>query len=163
MAITPAHSQTEHHTYIIAYPDHEPRTEDPHYVDFEAYRKRTKDTAVCTFGQRINDFSDCDGGLQLHHSHIEFAMQNAINLVHLEAVYPGISDPTMVGAWVESAANLIWLCRKHHISIPGGIHSLSSSDYEGSTFMQAIFSAAPQTAVDVNDNTAVVEDAPQTV
>ena len=157
---TAAHSQRVQHSYIIAYPKHDPRDSDPHYVDFQAFRRRTQATAKCTFGERINDFADCGGGLQLHHSHIEFAMQNAVNLKHLEAVYPGISDPNTVGAWVETAANLIWLCEKHHISAPGGIHDLSASDYEGSSFVMAIFTADPKgqnTPVDNADNVAVVE------
>jgi hypothetical protein len=136
---TPAHQAKETHTYIVAYPAHPPRRSDPHYVDFEAYRKRTKATAKCVHGQRINDFSDCDGNLELHHAHIEFALQNGVALAHLEAAYPGISDATNVGAWIESADNLEWRCRRHHRDAGHGVHSLTASDYEGSRFVTDVF------------------------
>jgi hypothetical protein len=136
-----AHSETVSHTYIIAYPPHPARKDDPHYVDFEAYRKRTEATAVCSWGAEVGDFSECGGGLQLHHSHVEFAFQNGIDFSHLEFAYPGISDPTTVGAWVEGAQNLIWLCEKHHIGAGSGIHELDAADYDASHFVKSIFSA----------------------
>jgi hypothetical protein len=145
-AVTPAHKQHITHSYTISYPAHEPRQGDPNYVDFEAYRKRTVATAKCAFGVEIDDFEDCVGGLELHHAHIEFAMQNGIDLTHLEAVYPGVSDPYHIGAWVESGANLTWLCEKHHRSAPAGVHSLSASDYEASRFTSGVFVSEVKTA-----------------
>jgi hypothetical protein len=75
--------------------------------------------------------------LELHHSHIEFALLNSVELKWLEAVYPGVSDPESVGAWVESAANLMWLCLFHHRGI-GGVHRLDASNYEAEKFVRGL-------------------------
>jgi hypothetical protein len=141
MPTTPAHDQTITHRYLAHYPEHEPRDRDPHYVDFQAFRRRTQKTAQCHYGLPLNDFTDCHGGLELHHSHIEFAIMNGVDLKHLEHVYPGVSNRDQVGAWVESADNLVWLCERHHRDVGAGVHDLSASDYEGSRFTDAIFGA----------------------
>lgn len=119
------------------YPEHPARESDPHYVDFEAYRRRTKKTAKCAIGAHRDDFSECKGGLELHHAHVEFSLQNGIDLKWLERDYPGISDPKNVGAWVESADNLVWLCEFHHRG-HGGIHVASASDYEAERYVRGL-------------------------
>jgi hypothetical protein len=143
---TPAHDQTFTHSYVVHYPAHEPREDDPNYVDFAAYRKGHVADAKCAFGVARDDFSDCDPGpdswphgLELHHAHIEFAMQNAVDLTLLEHVYPGVSDPTKVGAWVESGENLMFLCVFHHRG-HGGVHVSTSSDYEAQRFIHNLIS-----------------------
>lgn len=133
--MTDAHDQNVTHRYTIHYPPHPPRKSDPHYKDFEAYRRRTKATAKCAIGEHRNDFSECHGGLELHHSHVEFSLQNGVDLKWLEVDYPGISDPDSIGAWVESAANLTWLCEFHHRG-HGGVHVASSSDFEGEKYVR---------------------------
>ena len=133
--MTDQHDQVITNNYIVHYPDHEPREGDPHYADFNAYRRKTKDTAKCVIGAHREDFTECDGGLELHHAHIEFSLQNGVNLEWLEKDYPGVSDPDKVGAWVESADNLIWLCEKHHRGV-GGIHHASASDYEAEKYVK---------------------------
>ncbi|UXA09694.1 hypothetical protein KXD96_28105 (plasmid) [Mycobacterium sp. SMC-2] len=136
---------TEHHSrpvtnhYTVHYPAHEPRETDPHYKDFEAYRRRTHKTAKCVIGEHRGDYSDCRGPLELHHAHVEFALQNGIDLVWLEQDYPGISDPDKVGAWVESAANLMWLCLFHHRG-HGGVHVASAADFEASRYVRELIS-----------------------
>lgn len=121
------------------YPEHPAREGDPHYVDFEAYRKRTKATAKCAIGLHRNDFSECAGGLELHHAHVEFSLQNGVDLQWLETDYPGISDPEHVGAWVESASNLMWLCEFHHRG-HGGVHVASASDFEAEKYVRGLIS-----------------------
>ena len=132
-----AHEQKSTHSYVVAYPEHEPREDDPHYVDFHAYRNRTKATAKCAIGERRGDFSECDldSPLELHHAHIEFALQNGVDLKWLEADYPGVSDPKDVGAWVESANNLEWLCLRHHRALDG-VHKLTASDFEAIKYVR---------------------------
>jgi hypothetical protein len=129
-----AHDQTITRHYVVHYPAHDPRSGDPHYTDFEAFRRRTHATARCAFAN-----TDCDTThpLELHHAHIEFALANAIDLSVLESVYPGVSDPTQVGAWVESAANLEWLCRFHHRG-HGGAHVATASDFEAEKFVRGL-------------------------
>lgn len=132
-----AHDQMIVHRYTVHYPAHPARKDDPHYVDFEHYRRQTKAAAVCAMGAHRGDFTDCHGGLELHHAHVEFAVQNAIDLKWLERDYPGISDRTAVGAWVESPANLVWLCESCHRG-PGGVHVASASDYEAEKYVREL-------------------------
>jgi hypothetical protein len=137
----PAHDQTFTHRYVVHYPDHSPRESDPHYKDFNEYHHKTRATAKCYFADQIGDDSGCDheNPLELHHAHIEFALQNAVDLTLLEKAYPGVSNPEELGAWVESAANLIWLCRFHHRGA-GGVHNASASDYEAEKFIKNLIS-----------------------
>lgn len=136
---TPAHNQQETHRYVVRYPEHEPREHDPHYRDFEAYRRAHVATAKCAVGEHRDDFSECDGEhpLELHHAHIEFALQNGVDLAWLERDYPGVSDPDAVGAWVESGANLEFLCRTHHRGA-GGVHNASASDFEAERYVKGL-------------------------
>jgi hypothetical protein len=135
--MTDAHDQAITHRYTVHYPAHPAREDDPHYVDFEHYRRQTKATAVCAMGEHRGDFSDCHGQLELHHAHIEFSLQNGIDFKWLERDYPGISDPAQVGAWVESAANLVWLCESCHRG-PGGVHVAAASDYEAEKYVRGL-------------------------
>lgn len=135
-----AHDQATTRHYTMHYPEHPARVDDPHYRDFNAYHRRTHATAVCQFAaDREGDTSECHGVLELHHAHVEFSLQNGVDLALLEADYPGISNPDEVGAWVESPANLIWLCAWHHRG-HGGIHVAAYSDYEASKYVRNLIS-----------------------
>jgi len=127
------------HHYSIHYPAHPERTSDPHYKDFNAFRRRTHATAVCAIGAHRNDFSECslDKPLELHHAHIEFSLQNGVDLKWLEVDYPGVSDPDKVGAWVESANNLEWLCLFHHRG-HGGVHTAAYADVEAEKYVRGL-------------------------
>ena len=135
----PAHQQKVTHSYWVSYPAHPARKDDPHYRDFEEYRYRTHATAKCAIGEHRGDFTECslDKPLELHHAHVEFSLQNGVDLAWLEKDYPGISDPSQVGAWIESAANLLWLCESHHRG-PGGVHVASASDYEAERYVRGL-------------------------
>ena len=142
--MTAAHDQSETHRYVAHYPEHGTREGDPHYRDFNHFHERTKhDPKVyqCAVGKRRGDFSDCtlDLPLELHHDHIEWAVQNGVDLAMLERQYPGVSNPDAVGAWVESAANLEWLCQFHHRG-HGGAHVASASDFEAQHFLKGYLS-----------------------
>ncbi len=151
-AAEPAHDQAVTNRYVIHYPAHPARTSDPHYRDFDAYRRRTQAQAVCAVGAEVGDFSECADaqgapipsqpngghGLELHHAHIEFALENGVDLALLEHVYPGVSNPDAVGAWVESAANLQWLCARHHREQSAGVHHLSAADFEAAKFVRGL-------------------------
>ncbi len=133
----PAHQQPTTHHYLMHFPEHPARTSDPHYKDFEAYRRKTHATAVCAFAADTGDTSECQGVLELHHTHIEFSLQNGVDLARLERHYPGVSDPDQVGAWVESADNLTWLCAWHHRGA-GGVHTAAAADYEAQKFVRGL-------------------------
>lgn len=139
-----AHDQAETHRYVVHFPEHEPRDKDPHKGDFDEYkrRRRESDTYYCDFAMqhRGGDTSECDLSkpLECHHQHIEFALQNGVDLTLLEKDYPGVSTEG-IGAWVDSAANLELLCVFHHRG-HGGKHVLSVSDFEGEIYVRRLIS-----------------------
>jgi hypothetical protein len=144
---TPAHDQKVTHGYLVHYREHEAREHDPHYVDFEHFKRQTRATAKCQFGvDRGGDFSECSPtpdnwprGLEVHHAVIEFALQNGVDLALLERDYPGISNPDEIGAWVESGPNLMWLCTWHHRG-HGGVHCATASDYGAEHYVRGLIS-----------------------
>jgi hypothetical protein len=139
-----AHDQKMSHSYTVHYPAHPPREEDPHYKDFNHYHRTTKNDPEiyqCAMGKARGDFSECslDKPLELHHSHVEFALQNEVDYKWLEKDYPGISNPDELGAWVESAQNLEWLCEYHHRG-SGGVHVISAADFEAEKYVRGLTS-----------------------
>jgi hypothetical protein len=151
----PAHDQGESHHYAMHFPPHPARENDPHYADFNHYHRKTRAAARCFIGDRIG-FGDCldaqgracpppaDGeqpGLELHHAHVEFSLQNGISLEALERDYPGISDPSQVGSWVESEANFRWLCAFHHRGAAGA-HTAAHADWEASQYVLGLIGPA---------------------
>src|SRR5258707_8535783 len=144
--------------YRVTSPPHPARTSDPHYADFSAYHKAHGATARCYIGERIG-FGDCmdaqlrpcptppgggtpeltppQPGLELHHSIVEFSLQQGVDLAALEHDYPGISDPAQVGAWIETDANFRWLCAWHHRGAAGA-HTASHSDWSASQNVQGL-------------------------
>lgn len=143
-----AHIQAHTSHYEVHYPEHGSRPGDPHYKDFDHFHRTTKNDPEiyqCAVGKRRGDFSDCtlvdaEGKhipLELHHTHIEWALQNGVDLGLLENQYPGISNADELGAWTESAANLEWLCQFHHRG-HGGAHVASASDFEGQHFVKGL-------------------------
>ena len=139
-----AHVAKQSHAYYLHFPPHPPREGDPHYRDFHHYHEATKkDPSIyrCAHGVRTGDFTECtlDAPLELHHAHIEFSLQQGVDLALLERDYPGVSNPDEVGAWIESAENLEWLCVWHHRGA-NGKHTASVSDYEASCYVRGLIS-----------------------
>jgi hypothetical protein len=133
-AVVDAHGQAVTNHYTVAYPAHEAREDDPHYRDFDHFRRAHIASAVCALGAQIG-FDQCGGGLELHHAHVEFALMNSVDLAVLERAYPGVSNPDELGAWVESGENLVFYCEKHHRG-HGGVHHASASDFEAERFIR---------------------------
>lgn len=149
-AAVAAHVQQVTHRYWVHYPAHPARTSDPNYVDFEHIHAAWKADPTkwrCSIGAHRGDFSECDltHPLELHHSHIEFALQNGVDLQWLEVDYPGISNPDQVGAWVESAQNLEVLCVFHHRGA-GGAHTAAHADFVAEEYVRGLISAQPPAA-----------------
>ena len=151
-----AHQAAQTHHYLIHFPAHPARASDPHYADFNAYHAAHRATARCWIGERIG-YGDCmdaqlrpcpapaggwQGGLELHHSIVEFSLQQGVDLAALEHDYPGISDPSQVGAWIESDQNFRWLCAWHHRGAAGA-HTASHSDWSASAYVQGLIAKAP--------------------
>lgn len=147
-----AHDAPQTHHYLMHFPEHPARKDDPHYVDFDHYHKTHRGNARCYIGEHIG-YDDCrdaqfnpavppaDGGeqpgLELHHAYVEFSLQNGISLAALEKDFPGISDTTCVGAWVESDINFRWLCAWHHRGAAGA-HTASHSDWTASIYVPTL-------------------------
>lgn len=157
--LVPAHEQVFTHRYMVKYPAHDPRADDPHKHDFLEWKRRRKaaGTYHCDFAieHRKGDFAECYPWpgmtppapaslplkpLEAHHRVVELAMMNEIDFVLLEADYPGISAQT-VGAWIDSDANLTLLCVNHHRG-PGGVHSASYSDFGSEYYVRDLISKA---------------------
>jgi hypothetical protein len=134
-----AHTTAQGHKYVMHFPAHPARKDDPHYADFNAYHRKHKATATCYVGDRVGKDQCSDGPLELHHAHIEFSLQNGVDLEALEVDYPGISNPEEVGSWIESEANFRWLCAFHHRG-HAGAHTVSHADWEAGQYMRDLFS-----------------------
>ena len=148
--IVPAHIQVVTRHYVINYPEHGPREEDPAYADFHAYKAMRKKagTVYCDFAMehRRGDFSECDmaSPMECHHRIIEFAMMNDVDMTLLEPDYPGVSDMG-IGKWVESAANLELLCVIHHRT-DSGVHKIAYADFGAGFYIRNLFRKAETTA-----------------
>lgn len=135
---TQAHDQQETKHYLMHFPEHAPRVGDPHYVDFNHYRQTHIQTAKCKFADSA-DADQCTGQLELHHAYIEFSLQNGVDFAVLEKDFPGISDPSQVGAWVETDQNFEWLCSFHHRGT-GGAHTAAHSDFVAERYVKDLIS-----------------------
>lgn len=140
--ITEAHDQTETHTYTVHYPDHAPRDADPHYKAFEAYRRHHIDGAVCYVGERVG-FDWCKGGLELHHTALEFATINAADPKALHKDFPEVpedADKEFIANWAESSpGEFRFLCSEHHRG-RGGAHVASHSDWTAQLYVPGYIS-----------------------
>lgn len=132
-----AHSGAQSHKYVMHFPAHPAREDDPHYTDFNAYHRKHHDTATCYIGDRVGVEHCSDGPLELHHAHVEFSLQNGVDLKALEHDYPGISNADEVGAWIESEANFRWLCAYHHRGAAGA-HTSAHADWEASQYVRGL-------------------------
>lgn len=132
--MTDAHLQKETHRYVVNFPAHEPRTEDPHYHAFNEYRKTHVATAKCYVGQRVG-FDECEGTLELHHHFLEFAVINEVYLAALEVDFPEIDTPEKAASWAETDGNFMWLCSRHHRG-PGGAHNATFADFSAEEYVR---------------------------
>lgn len=120
--MTDAHSVTKHLTIVEFYPNHESREGDPHYHLFEQTRTRLERLGklVCWIGN-----ADCQGGIELHHALVEFALANMVDVGRFADLYPEFhitSDDDFLAA-IESEGGLLPLCVRHHRG-DVGIHSI---------------------------------------
>lgn len=133
-----AHVQNETRHYTLHFPEHSPREGDPHYVDFDHYRKTHIGDAKCKFADSA-DSDQCTGQLELHHAFIEFSLQNGVDFAVLDKDFPGIANPDAVGAWVESDQNFEWYCSFHHRGA-GGAHTAAHSDFVAERYVKDLIS-----------------------
>lgn len=139
---TPAHDQSATHKYTIHYPEHLPREDDPHYKAFNAYRRHHIDSAVCYVGERAGH-DQCAGGLELHHTVLEFATVNAADPKALHKDFPEIPEdatPEQIADWAESSpGEFRFLCVFHHRG-HGGAHTAAHADWEAQLYVPGLIS-----------------------
>lgn len=138
--VVAAHDQAATHQYVMHYPEHAPREDDPHYRAFEAYRRHHRAAAVCYVGERAGR-QQCSGLLELHHAVLEFATANAADPVALHQDFPEISvDATAdeVAYWLDSTpGEFRWLCSFHHRG-HGGVHTASHADWTAQLYVPGL-------------------------
>lgn len=123
--VTPAHTQsvTLHvHEY---YPAHEPRASDPHYHLFHEVREKLRQLGKLKCWVCGKDERAAGQPIELHHSIIEFALANGVDVAKFAHLYPefNVTDEATFVAFVESEGNLLPLCKLHHTGVEG-IHLL---------------------------------------
>lgn len=117
---TAAHTQQITIHFEEHYPSHEPRETDPHYKYFhEAHDRLQK------LGKLTCWICGTDQQIELHHSTVEFALANGVDVTKFTELYPefGIKDDETFLQWVEGEGNLTPLCKLHHTGILG-VHVL---------------------------------------
>ena len=120
--LTAAHTETVTYHVVLIFPEHLPRAGDPHYHVFNETRARLKRLGElkCWIGN-----ADCAGDLELHHAVLEDALINDVDRIKVALDHPEFttdSDEKFLDL-VQGEANLLCLCRYHHIGC-GGIHAM---------------------------------------
>ena len=116
--MTDAHDQRQSVSITWHYPPHEVREHDPYHAEFERVRRQLKAQGllrcvVCGSDQQV----------ELHHSHVEFSLQNGVDVERLNEALGLHLTPEDFAAWIDSAGNLEPLCVTHHRGAEG-IHLL---------------------------------------
>ena len=144
MSETPGHDQIVRRApYLVRFPPHEPRESDPHYRLFQEFHRRTRADAECWVGKHSPEKkAECHGQLELHHTHLEFALQNAHDLTAIMADWPDVDREEEVDAWIESQDNLRWLCERHHRGDLGA-HALDHAAWEAMVYSDRAIMGAP--------------------
>lgn len=122
----PAHDQSETIRLLRHYPEHGPRSGDPHYHLFEQTKSRLKQQGLW---KCVIDTADCDGPISLHHSHFEFAYINDIAIPQAQALFGLHLTDEEFAQWIEGPGNLEPLCFKHHMGSLA-IHLIPTADWD---------------------------------
>lgn len=136
-----AHDQAETVHLLTHIPEHAPREDDPHYHLFEQAKARLKRQGLW---KCVIDDDLCDGGPELHHTHVEFSQINAADAHKIEVAF-GLHFETDEDfqKWAESPGNLEVLCAAHHRT-HYGIHVLPAALWEANRWRRAGAPAAAE-------------------
>ena len=123
--MTAAHQQEVVIRLIERWPAHEPRKDDPNYHLFQAAKRRLKRQGLL----RCVVESDYHyGQIELHHSRVEFAHINDIDLGKFNHAYGLNLTDEQFQEYVEQEGNLEPLCTLHHRG-QEGVHSLPEPEW----------------------------------
>lgn len=125
VVVTPAHAQTTTLHLLEFYPSHQSRTTDKHYHYFHEAHERLKKAGKLVCFVCGKDGAAAGQPIELHHSVVEFALANGVDISRFEQLFPefGITTDEEFFAFVEGEGNLTPLCKLHHTGIEG-IHCL---------------------------------------
>jgi hypothetical protein len=147
-----AHTQEVTLHLLEFFPSHEPRTGDPHYHLFNAARKKLKEAGKLVCWVCGKDEAAAGQPIELHHSRVEYALQNGVDLQRFKDHFPDldITDEESFFAFVEGPENLTPLCKLHHTG-QQGIHSLPSPCWNALAYWKSDL-PAPGQVIPANKN-----------
>ena len=140
-AVTAAHDQAMTLHILSHIPDHQPRTDDPHYHLFEQAKDRLKRQGLwkCMISDEL-----CTGEPELHHTFIEFSQINEVDPKKvMEALGLHFANDEEFQVWAESPGNLEVLCVAHHRA-HYGIHMMPGPLWEAVRFRKKGTQAAAE-------------------
>jgi len=108
--VTAAHYQSTTIHIREAVPEHPPRVGDPHYKYFNQAKARLTKLGKmkCWVGNH-----ECAGDLELHHSLVEYSLQEGVDISKFEELYPefGLTSDEQFLEFIEGEGNLTVLCQ----------------------------------------------------
>lgn len=123
--MTDAHEKEVTVRFIERFPAHEPRESDPHYKFFLAAKARMRKQGLL----KCNVVSDYHyGGIEVHHSEVEFSHIGDIDLGKFNQLYGLHLDDAAFQQYVEGPGNMEPLCVLHHRG-QEGVHSLPEPEW----------------------------------
>lgn len=115
----PANIVTRTITTMWYYPEHLPRSKDPNYKAFTATKRRLKKQGLWKCA--VRDCANTD--IELHHSKIEFALTNGVDLEEFNDEYGLSLTQAEFLKYVNGPEGTTPLCELHHRGVLG-IHVL---------------------------------------
>lgn len=118
-----AHIVTRSLEEVVWYPAHPPRKSSPEYKRVHHHLIYELDEACW-----ICDIRHSTGGaMETHHSHLEWALANAVDPAKIFADFPemGAADEPHLREWLDSEGNMLVLCELHHRSGGHGVHLIT--------------------------------------
>lgn len=122
MSAEQEHDRTETIHLIEHVPGHQPREDDPYYRHFNATHRAMKAAGKLVCAKLCGQ---CQGGIELHHFHVEYSEINGYDWRKFAAKHPEfkIDSEQAFYIWCESEENMLPLCKRHHTG-DLGIHEI---------------------------------------
>ena len=108
----------------IAYPEHDPRKASAEYRHVHHHLVVELDTPCWICGIRNSE----GGKMETHHSELEWAAANGVDLPLITKDFPELSDHDKLVAWLDSEGNMLVLCATHHRGAWHHDHGLSCAE-----------------------------------
>lgn len=135
---------------LVYYPPHDPRTASAEYRRVHDHLVHELDSPCWICGVRNSDVvrwpADVRRHFQLetHHTEIEWAAANGVDLAYVIRDFPSIHDHDQLVEWIDSEHNMLVLCAAHHRGHFTGIHSVSYPVWKLQRLQGSAFAFIPQ-------------------